>query len=65
MARTMIILICAAALQRMCYAVMGCSNVSSDRLCVMVTSAATSDNCCAQPNVISILQPDNVTCDLC
>ncbi|XP_065918563.1 hemicentin-1-like isoform X2 [Dysidea avara] len=53
------------ALQRTCYAVMGCNNASSNSLGVMVTSATTSDGCCSQPNVISVLQPDDVTCDLC
>ena len=54
-----------SALLRTCYAVMRCDNTSSNSLGVMATSATTSDGCCSQPNVISVLQPDGVTCDLC
>ena len=59
------ILIYVSALQRTCYAVMRCDNSSSNSLGVMVTNATTSDGCCSQPNVISVLHPDGVTCDLC
>ena len=49
----------------MCYAVLGCNQSSSNSLGVMITGATSNDGCCSQPNVISILQPDEVTCDLC
>ena len=50
--------------QRTCYPVMGCDdNTLSNGL--MTTVATTDDDCCSQPNVISVLQAADTTCVLC